>query len=89
MVQCPYYDNKGFCAKSEVISIDQLGMCSVLWKKGQQRVSPMSAMRKPIMIIDAKEDEVRDVTKEESKEEAGSRLENPISEAAASNNECN
>lgn len=37
MTQCPYYDNRGFCAKPTMISIDENGMCSVLWKRGQQR----------------------------------------------------
>lgn len=37
MTQCPYHDYKGFCAKPVAVAIDQLGMCNVLWKKGQQR----------------------------------------------------
>ena len=36
MNQCPYHD-RGFCAKPGAVNIDQMGMCSVLWRKGQQR----------------------------------------------------
>lgn len=37
MTACPYHDQRGFCAKPFVINIDENGMCSVLWKRGQQR----------------------------------------------------
>lgn len=37
MSQCPHYDINGFCAKPHLVSIDENGMCSVLWKNGQQR----------------------------------------------------
>ena len=36
--QCPYYNKQGFCVKKEVLMIDELGMCSVIWRKGQKRV---------------------------------------------------
>ncbi len=37
MSGCPYYDINGFCAKPHLVAIDENGMCSVLWKNGQQR----------------------------------------------------
>lgn len=77
MAQCPYYDNRGFCAKTAVVSIDEMGMCSVLWRKGQRRQLAMpfngeAYPRESINIVDA-ETEAIDVIKEEDKEEAGSR----------------
>lgn len=36
--QCPYYNKLGFCSKKEVLMIDESGMCSVLWRRGQQRI---------------------------------------------------
>ena len=38
MQQCPYYNNQGFCAKKTVLTIDEMGMCTVLWRRGQQRM---------------------------------------------------
>lgn len=38
MTQCPYYHNQGFCAKKTVLMIDEMGMCSVLWRRGQQKM---------------------------------------------------
>lgn len=32
--QCPYHDENGFCSKPSVISIDERGMCKVVWKNG-------------------------------------------------------
>ncbi len=37
MSQCPYYSG-GWCAKPDVVTIDERGMCSVLWKKGQPKL---------------------------------------------------
>lgn len=36
MIQCPY-NTQGFCAKKAVLMIDEMGMCSVLWRRGQQK----------------------------------------------------
>ena len=35
MGYCPYSDQRGFCGK-RTIQIDENGMCTVLWRKGQQ-----------------------------------------------------
>lgn len=59
MSQCPYSNKWGFCAKPTVVNIDQMGMCSVLWKRGQQRSLTQQFMeqankaRIPIQIIEA------------------------------------
>lgn len=81
MAQCPYYDNRGYCAKPTVVSIDEMGMCSVLWRKGQQKQLMMPFTeeyypREPITIIDA-EIVVDDRHEEEIEEEGESRLEDP------------
>lgn len=33
---CPYCDN-GFCAEPAAVNIDENGMCSFIWRKGQRR----------------------------------------------------
>jgi len=38
MAQCPYYNDQGFCAKKTVLTIDENGMCNVLWRRGQQKI---------------------------------------------------
>ena len=87
MVQCPYHDGRGYCAKPTVVGIDQMGMCAVLWRKGQQKQLMMPFTEKlypkdPITIIDA-ENMVTDVIKEEKEEATESRLEDPTNGAAA------
>lgn len=82
MAQCPYYDNRGFCAKKDVLNIDEMGMCSVLWRKGQQRFleSPFTIDRYPreeIMIVDVAASEISDITESKEGEEGSGRLENP------------
>lgn len=49
MTQCPYYHNQGFCAKKTVLMIDEMGMCSVLWRRGQQKMlqTPFTEDRYP------------------------------------------
>ena len=49
MAQCPYYNDQGFCAKKTVLTIDENGMCSVLWRRGQQRMlqTPFTEDRYP------------------------------------------
>ena len=73
MAQCPYNDQRGFCANS-FVAIDELGMCSVLWRKGQQRmiaISPdeVNKNKKPITIVEVAESELRSV--QESENEGG------------------
>lgn len=36
MIQCPFYSTEGFCSNN-LVNIDELGMCSVIWRQGQQR----------------------------------------------------
>lgn len=81
MTQCPYYDNRGCCAKPIAVSIDQMGMCSVLWRKGQpiQLQQPFTAQNYPrqqITIVDA-EIVVDDGHETEINEEGESRCEDP------------
>ena len=87
MAQCPYHDERGYCAKPTVVGIDQMGMCSVLWRKGQQRLLAMPFTEElypkdPITIVDA-ETVVPDVMEEEKEEVAGSRSEDPTNGTAA------
>ena len=87
MTQCPYHDKRGYCAKSTVVGIDQMGMCNVLWRRGQQRqlIMPFTEElypKDPITIIDA-ETVVPDVMEEEKEEVAESRLEDPTNGTAA------
>ena len=87
MAQCPYHDERGYCAKSTVVGIDQMGMCSVLWRKGQHRPLAMPFTEElypkdPITIVDA-ETVVPDVMEEEKEEVAESRLEDPTNGTAA------
>lgn len=88
MAQCPYHDVQNFCIKSNVVGIDQMGMCSVLWRRGQQRMLEMPFTdekypKQPIIILDVAENEITDVIEEEEGEETESRLENPTNGAAA------
>ena len=87
MTQCPYYDERGYCAKPTVVGIDQMGMCSVLWRRGQQKLLMMPFTEKlypkdPITIIDA-EIRIPDVVEEEKEEATESRSEDPINDTAA------
>lgn len=87
MTQCPYHDERGYCAKPTVVGIDQMGMCSVLWRRGQQRQLMMPFTKElypkdPITIIDA-EIGIPDVTKEEKEKATESRSEDPTNGTAA------
>ena len=87
MAQCPYHDERGYCAKPTVVGIDQMGMCSVLWRKGQQRLLAMPFTEElypkdPITIVEA-ETVVPDVMEEEKEEVAESRSEDPTNGTAA------
>ena len=87
MAQCPYHDERGYCAKPTVVGIDQMGMCSVLWRKGQHRPLEMPFTEElypkdPITIVDA-ETVVPDVMEEEKEEVAESRSEDPTNGTAA------
>jgi len=64
-----------------------MGMCSVLWRRGQQRQLMMPFTEElypkdPITIVDA-ETVVPDVMEEEKEEATESRLEDPTNCAAA------
>jgi len=64
-----------------------MGMCSVLWRRGQQRqlIMPFTEElypKDPITIVDA-ETVVPDVMEEEKEEVAGSRSEDPTNGTAA------
>ena len=64
-----------------------MGMCSVLWRKGQPTLLAMPFTEElypkdPITIIDT-ETMVPDVMEEEKEEATESRLEDPINGAAA------
>lgn len=74
---CVYWD-KNFCSKATV-NIDQNGMCSQRWRKGQaiqQQTPVVKGSKIPIII------ETIDVNQEERKE-AGTRSEDPPDEVAA------
>lgn len=90
MTQCPYHDERGYCAKSIVVGIDQMGMCSVLWRRGQQRqlIMPFTEElypKDPITIIDA-ETMIPDVIEEEKEEATENRSEDPTNGTAAQQN---
>lgn len=87
MTKCPYYDDRGYCAKPTVVSIDEMGMCSVLWRKGQSRQLELPFTeelypREQVTIVDA-ETAVDDRQEEETKEEEESRSEDPQNGDAA------
>ena len=70
MPQCPFWDNRGFCGKG-VMKVDENGMCSVLWKRGQQRelqlpVNEENYPKKLIKIVEAEEYEKEDAAVETS-----------------------
>lgn len=87
VTQCPYYDNRGFCAKPSVVVIDEQGMCSVIWKKGQPRplFMPIEDFyeQHPIIIDEIAETQVHDLTETNDKEVVESRSEDPQNGAAA------
>ena len=75
MTQCPYHSGQGFCAKAKVVCIDENGMCSVLWKRGQQFMRQKDVyLKEPMIIIDAAETELHGV-QEAKKEEGGEPVE--------------
>ena len=86
MIKCPYYSN-GFCGKPIAITIDQMGMCDVLWRKGH-KISLKTPFtneyypRQQIQIIDA-EIVVDDSQETKIKEEGESRSEDPLNGDAA------
>ena len=82
MVQCPFNGGNGHCAKRTVVSIDENGMCSVIWKGGQGRelTQPFNDTNYPkdrLKIIEGQEKEVKeaDAAMDQSKD--------PLNEAAA------
>lgn len=73
MTQCPYNDRRGYCAKPVAISINQMGMCSVLWRKGQQRHLMMPFTdemypKDPIKIMDAEDVKIFNINEEKGGE---------------------
>lgn len=87
MTQCPYHDERGYCAKSTVVGINQMGMCSVLWRRGQQRqlIMPFTEElypKDPMTIVDA-ETVVPDVIEEEKEDATKSRSEDLTNGTAA------
>lgn len=92
MAQCPYHDPSGYCGKPLLICVDQMGMCNVIWKRGQRRqlVRPFSDenyKKKKINIIDG---EIKEEKQEEEEKvtnelvQAGTSQEDPPNEDAAS-----
>ena len=86
VTSCPFWDSRGFCGKG-VVKIDENGMCSVLWKRGQQKnlkfpFTQENYPRRLMNIVEAEE-----YTREEDKEEAvvGTNPGVPLNGAAASN----
>lgn len=81
MAQCPYHDQRGYCAKPTVVGITSMGMCNVLWRdNGQQKqlAMPFTDEMYPkeyLTIIDVAETEVSDVNESEIEEEGESRSE--------------
>lgn len=68
MNQCPFIDN-GFCAKPGVVSIDEMGMCNIIWRKGQQRNYSIpftdDIFHKEKIIIEEFEDKEENGTRQE------------------------
>ena len=86
MTQCPYYSNN-FCGKPLAVTIDQMGMCSVLWRKGQRvpLKTPFTDQyypRQSVEIIDA-EIVVDDSQETKIKKKGESRSEDPLNGDAA------
>lgn len=86
MVQCPYYNDQGFCAKKTVLTIDENGMCSVLWRRGQQKIlqTPFTEDRYPkeeIIVLN-----VIKKQKAEEVEDAKDQSKKSVTEETASQN---
>lgn len=69
MTQCPFHDSRGYCAKPSIVSIDEMGMCSVLWKRGQQRqltfpFTENKYSKETMTIIDAEIKELNNIEQE-------------------------
>ncbi len=57
MNQCPYHNENGFCGRG-ITTIDQNGMCSILWLNGRQRdlrgsIESGAYQKEEIVVIDA------------------------------------
>lgn len=86
MPQCPFWDKNGFCGKG-VIKVDENGMCSTLWKRGQRKMleTPFTEERYPKRLM--KIVEAEEYTREEDRKEeaaAGTNPEDSTNGAAAS-----
>lgn len=85
MQQCPYHSEYDFCAKPIAVNIDDMGMCTMLWRKGQQRM-PFTEQIYPkekIIVIEPTEKEIYNINEEQAQEGGGSRSKDPINDAAA------
>lgn len=78
MAQCPYFDSQGFCGKRDVVSINESGMCSVLWKNGQPR--SLSAppgdsiyIKNIVTVLDA---DFKEIKEENNNEQSGKKTVN-------------
>ena len=81
MQLCPYYDKRGYCAKSTFICIDQMGMCNVIWKNGQQKLcnrGPFVEGMYSKTFATIEDAEVKTFKDIEEQEDAGSLPEDPI-----------
>lgn len=80
---CKYYENS-FCSKP-IVNIDNIGMCTQQWRKGEQRFNqpPVTReMKTEIVIETINEDEIVFVNQQKGKG-AGTRLEDPPDGTAA------
>ena len=73
VMQCPYYDNRGFCSKPVVIEIDENGMCNAIWRKGQPRKLqyPLNDENYPKIkeiIVDVEETNIKTIEEKEEQE---------------------
>lgn len=84
MLECPYHDVRGFCGKPTVIRIDQLGTCSVIWKRGQRKIiSKDKKVEKNLITIQQAETVIVDTKQLKVCQEGGSHLEDPQNGATA------
>lgn len=87
--RCPYC-YQGFCTK-ETIKIDELGMCSLIWKRGQQRnqIQFYQKYKKNLTIIDYEENEGGNEIKQQEtkKNEQGGKTQNDAEESKIQKND--
>lgn len=86
--RCPYNDHNGFCGKPVMISINEMGACSVLWKGLQARslagpLDDKDLYTKEARIIEDAAIKVDDTVKTNIQEGEESRSEDPQNDATA------